>query len=101
MLPSRGDVAAAAGRRVVEEAGDAVAPFAGALGRAGEEVVASDAGVGVEHENRGGLAQQRVQHPDEQRVLHAVGGVAGVEGVAIVHVAPDNSLNGLGAHLAG
>ena len=41
--------------------------------------------MGVEHQKAGRLARHRAQQPDQQRVLHAVGEVAGVEGVAVVH----------------
>ena len=49
------------------------------------EVVAARAGMGVQHEQRRRLALQRAQQPDQHRVLHAVGEIAGVEGVAVVH----------------
>ena len=72
-------------RRRVQQAVDALAPFAGALGGAGGQVVAAGARMGVQHEDRRRFALQRVDQPDQQRVLHAVGETAGVEGVAVVH----------------
>src|SRR5690606_39499235 len=47
--------------------------------------VPAAAGVGVEHEERGVLAQQGVQLGEQDAVLEHVGMVAGVEGVAVVH----------------
>jgi len=40
--------------------------------------------MGVEHRDPARLALQRTDQPDEQRVLDAVGEVAGMEGVAVV-----------------
>ena len=49
------------------------------------EIIATRAGMRIQHEQRRRLALQRTQQPDQHRVLHAIAEVAGMEGVAIVH----------------
>ena len=48
--PHQPDIIGERRRRIVEQPGDAGAPLAGALGRAGGQIVAAGAGMGVEHE---------------------------------------------------
>src|ERR1700723_3026083 len=43
------------------------------------------AGVRFQYEKRRRLARQAAQQRDQQRVLHAIGEIAGMERVAIVH----------------
>src|SRR6185312_16912289 len=76
-----------------QQASDAVPPFAGALRGSGFQIVVADTGMGVQDVDRRGLAQQRAQHPEQQRVLEAIGEVPGMEGMAIIHGGPSVSVS--------
>jgi hypothetical protein len=75
-------------QRGIEQAADAVAPFAGAAGFLRGEIVEAGAGMDVDHPERGRFAAQMHQHAGENRVLEYVGEAAGMKGVAVVHGAP-------------
>ncbi|GAA0746269.1 hypothetical protein GCM10009075_31640 [Sphingomonas trueperi] len=63
----------------------ALGGLAGALGLFAAEVVEPAAGMGVDQGQRTLLLLQRPDKGDQQAVLHDIGTVAGMEGVAIIH----------------
>ena len=73
------------GREGLAEPVDAAAPFLRPLGRVGAEVVEPGAGMGVDRPERRRLDPKMDEDARQDDVLHHVGEVAGVEGVAIVH----------------
>ena len=73
-------------RRAVEQPPDARPPLPGAPGGPAVQVVAAGAGMRVQDGDRRVLALQGADQPNQQRVLHAVGEIPGVVGMAVVHV---------------
>jgi hypothetical protein len=59
--------------------------FAGFFGLGAFKVIPANTGMGVQHQKRRFLAQKMLEQADQQRVLHAVGKIACVVDVAIVH----------------
>ena len=59
--------------------------FPRAGGFLGREVIGAPPRMGVEHREGRGLAPQRIEQQEQQRVLQAIRVVAGMEGVAVVH----------------
>ena len=73
------------GREGLAEPVDAAAPFLRPLGRVGAKVVEPGAGMRVDRPERRRLELKMDEDARQDDVLHHVGEVAGVEGVAIVH----------------
>src|SRR5262249_51402734 len=69
----------------VDQPTDAVAPFTGADGGLGGEIVEAGARMGGDHAEGRRLLAEMHQDAGEHRMLEHVGEVAGVEGVTIVH----------------
>ena len=68
-----------------EDAGDALAVFAGLLRFLAGEVRHAGAGMGVEQEEGFVLLLQVLDHERQKAMLHDVGEIAGVIGVTVVH----------------
>ena len=73
------------GVRIGKGAQHALRCLAGALGIGAAKVIKSAAGVRVDQGQRRLLLLQGAHQGDQQAVLHDIGAIAGMEGVAIIH----------------
>ncbi|MCY1171930.1 hypothetical protein D9M73_120550 [compost metagenome] len=73
------------GVRVGKGAQHALQGFAGAPGIRAAKIIQTAAGMGVDQRQRARFLLQGPHQRDQQAVLHDVGAVAGMEGMAIIH----------------